>query len=145
MHLIEEEILEYMFLMLREGGIEDVIEGMLLITDRDANAETEDCVIRMISGLDGDTQQGGITVNVYVKNVPAYGQNGYLIENNKRTRPIALKLNEIVHDCHLMNKYGFRQSPTTIVSTFPLESANAHFHLVNVQFDFSRYAFGRNL
>lgn len=146
MHKTETKILEDVFFLLRDGGIEDVINGSLYIKTRPANSNLEDCVIKMIASTDSDFQIGGITVNIWVPNITVAGNNGFLVENTARTGIISEKLNEIVHNKKLMcarGEYWF--NPTTVVTIFPVEEQDAHFHVVNAQFDFSRFSYDKTL
>ncbi len=145
MHKTEKSILKDVFIKLREGGIEDIISGKLYIKYRPANSKLEDCVIRMIAGQDSDFQRGAITVNVHVPNIAVYGNNGFLAENEIRTNIISDKLNEIVHDCKFMCSGPYWFEPNVIVSTFPYEEQDAHFHVVNAQFNFTRFSYDSTL
>jgi hypothetical protein len=129
-------ILEDFYRKLVKGGLAEIISGRIYLKKRPANSMLEDCVVSLLSGIDGQFQRGAITCNVYVQNI-AYPDNaGFLGEDYIRTQAISDKLAEILYNYSLMDDGEYKFRLNNIISTYELEAANAHQHFVHAEINF---------
>lgn len=136
-YVTDIEVIEDLHGKLVAGGLDTTITGSIYLKKRPVKSFLEDCVISFTAGVDGQTQTGMCTCNIFVPNIIIDNTNGYLGENRKRIKVISTKLNQIIHDSSIMQKGRYLWQPNTIVSTFELEQADEHAHFVNVEIQFS--------
>lgn len=136
-YVTDIDVLQDLYLKLVQGGIGNVITGDMYLKKRPFNSETEDCVVSFLSGRDGQTQTGIVTVNIFVPNVAVSDNGGYQAEDFVRTELITRLLNQVIHDPTIMAKGRYLWKPNTIVSVFELEQADEHAHFVHVEIQFT--------
>jgi hypothetical protein len=95
---------------------------------RPLDADTEDAVISLVAGMDGQIQTGVLVVNVYVPDVVI---NGRLFRNSSRCREIEQALDEII--VGLSNpQYDIWLGD--MIQTFQAEELKQHF--INAKLNF---------
>lgn len=77
--------------MLRESALAQSLSGTVYREGyRPRDSRLEDAVVIFTAGLNGEIQEGTVTINIYVPDIDPYG-NGVLVKNGKRVAELERK------------------------------------------------------
>ena len=108
-----------------------IIAGNVYKSDgREKDAKTEDAVIIFMGGLDGQVQEGIVTVNIYIPDIDA-GNKGAKVKDTKRCRDVEAALLTAI-DGTTTTEYELTRK--SIIQTFKEEAINQHFVNTKIQF-----------
>ena len=108
-----------------------IISGDVYKSDgREKNATTEDAVIIFTGGLDGQVQEGIVTVNIYIPDIDA-GSKGAKVKDTKRCREIEAALLTAIDETTTTE---YELTRKTIIQTFAVDEINQHFVNGKIQF-----------
>lgn len=110
-----QSIIEEVRGRLEVSGLFNLSGGYYMSGMRPFNSNREDCVVSMNSGLDGQIQEGYLTVNVYVPDIP-YSDGQYHC-NTVRVGDIAAQMEQIPDVLNETSDVWFQ--PYAMVLTFP--------------------------
>jgi hypothetical protein len=134
MNKTAHQILDDVVSRLKSAGFDGVIGGRIYKKKRPDNSTAEDCVVSFKAGIDGQIQNGVVTINVYVPNIRGEDEDqGSLVENVARTRLFEATLNTI---CRSFTNGEYLFTPANIVETWEEEAIEQHF--VHLDLDFRR-------
>jgi hypothetical protein len=88
------QVLDDVYRLIMNGDLPGFVSGGLYKSVRPENSKLEDVVLVFKTGIDGQFQEGAITINVYVPYVDNGGMN--LTPNLSRTTEIEGKLRESI-------------------------------------------------
>lgn len=126
-----DEVINDLYPVIRDSGLLDIIGGKLYKdgTMRPLNSTNEDAVISFKAGLDGQIQDGAVTINIYVPDIDA-GFGGKT-KNSVRTVAISRKAYELF-DNKVIDEYKF--SLGNMIQTYREEAIGQHFVSIDLRF-----------
>lgn len=132
-----EQIERDVFRIIRDSELKDLIGGTIYRDGmRPKNAQTEDIVVKFLSGVDGQEQSGVVLVHIYVPNVPSPNNDGESVKAISRIDQLEETLNGVIgsleSDEYLFEKDGTPQS-------YPVEDIEQHF--INARIHYRRKTF----
>ncbi len=123
----EIEIDIYNFL---KDEIQAKIKGKVYLQgSRPIDADTEDCVISFMTGIDDQMQTGAVTINIYVPN-----PNKGMTKNFKRCVEIERFMQNLIEKWHVKTEYKFTLGQS--IMTLAEDSIKQHF--VNTKLKYKR-------
>ena len=127
---IEQDI----FRIIKDSDLSIAITGEVYRSGmRPTGATSEDAVVKFLSGIDEQEQSGVVIVNVYVNDIPLYGE---LVEDVPRVDELESVVNEVLSSLddteYLLEKDGTPHS-------FPAKGIKQHF--INVRLRYRRKTF----
>lgn len=128
------QVINDVFALLKESGLADFVSGSLYKNSRPLNSQLEDIVVSFKTGLDGQFQDGAVTVNIWVPNID--NGSGQKVINSARCTAIEAKANEVIPQ-YTSSEYLF--SLGNMIQTFEEPEINQHF--VNIDLRFRRTTF----
>lgn len=99
---------------------------------RPRNSTKEDIVVKFVTGLDGEIQDGVVVVNIFVPNIDAFN-NGVLVRNITRCKQIEMEANIWVASL-TAGKSNYKFSLAQTIYTQEEQSINQHFITVRLKF-----------
>lgn len=130
---IEQDIFD----LLRNSSLKNLISGNIYKSGmRPMDAQTEDIVVKFLTGRDYQIQDGMVNINAYVADIDNSSGKGTLVKNTRRCNEIADALNSFVKDNFIINEYKLELDE--IIRT--LETENEQ-HFVNCRVRFKRITF----
>lgn len=117
----ERDIEDDFYFMVKSSELPGMIQGKLYKKDdRPFNSKTEDIVVGFLSGLDGQTQEGYVNINVFVPNISVGSTDGKKRPNKARIKVIQSKLLEFTDNIIDSNsEYDVERDST--IQTFETE------------------------
>lgn len=123
--------------IIRESELNGMIGGTIYRDRmRPKNADTEDVVVKFLTGIDGQEQSGIVLIHIYVPNKPSVSNDGELVEDITRIDELEVIINRIIDGLdnveYLFEKDGTPQS-------YQAEGLEQHF--INVRLRYRRKTF----
>jgi len=117
----ERDIEDDFYFMVKASELPGIVQGKLYKKDeRPFNSRAEDIIVGFLSGLDGQTQDGYININIYVPNVNVGSPDGKKKPNKSRIKVIQTKLLEFTESIAEGNsEYDVERDST--IQTFETE------------------------
>lgn len=127
-----DEVLNDLYPPVNASGLIAMLSGKLYKdgTMRPLNSTEEDAILSFKAGLDGQIQEGAVTLNIYVPDID--NGSGGKTKNSARTAAISQKANEEFGEGKHVGNYWFRLG--NIVQTYKAEIPNQHFVSVDLRF-----------
>lgn len=123
------QVLNDVFKLLQESGLADFVSGSLYKNSRPFNSQLEDIVVSFKTGLDGQFQDGALTVNIYVPDID--NGSGVKVMDSGRCTEIEVKACEIIKP-FTSSEYLF--SLGSIIQTFEEPDIGQHFVSIDLRF-----------
>lgn len=122
MQKAEKTIEGDLYRLVANSQLAKTIQGNIYRKDmRPDNATTEDCVVKFLSGTEGQIQNGTIILDVYVNDI---FHNGKYVENTKRIEEIENVIIAFISTCKDSEYlYSFDTTPYSL----PIEGLNQHY------------------
>lgn len=84
--------------MVKSSALGSALRGEVLRSEmREADAKTEDLVVKFLAGLDEQIQTGVVILNIYVPDV-RYGSKGRMVEDKKRIEVLESLVNDFIEN-----------------------------------------------
>lgn len=123
--------------IIRESELNGMIGGTIYRDRmRPKNADTEDVVVKFLTGIDGQEQSGIVLIHIYVPNKPSVSNDGELVEDITRIDELEVIINRIIDGLDNM-EYLFEKDGTP--QSYPAEGLEQHF--INVRLRYRRKTF----
>lgn len=123
--------------IIRESELKDIIGGTIYRDRmRPKNADTEDVVVKFLTGIDGQEQSGIVLIHIYVPDKPSVSNDGELVEDITRIDELEVIINRIIEGIDNV-EYWFEKDGTP--QSFPAEGLEQHF--INVRLRYRRKTF----
>lgn len=136
MEKTEKEIEKDVYRIIRNSTLKDEIKGSFYRAGmRPKNAESEDAVVKFLTGLDGQEQNGIVLVHIYVPNIKI-SADGELAEDIARVEHLEAVVNDIIDGID-DTEYWFEKDATP--KSYPAEGVEQHF--INVRIKYRRKSF----
>ena len=103
---------------------------------RPKNADTEDVVVKFLTGIDGQEQSGIVLIHIYVPDKPSVSNDGELVEDIIRIDELEVIINRIIEGIDNV-EYWFEKDGTP--QSYPAEGLKQHF--INVRLRYRRKTF----
>ena len=103
---------------------------------RPKNADTEDVVVKFLTGIDGQEQSGIVLIHIYVPDKPSVSNDGELVEDITRIDELEVIINRIIEEIDNV-EYWFEKDGTP--QSYPAEGLEQHF--INVRLRYRRKTF----
>ena len=111
--------------------LKTIISGKVYKSDgREKDAKTEDAVIIFMGGLDGQVQEGIVTVNIFIPDIDA-GSKGAKVKDTKRCREVEAALLQTIDET-ITTEYELTRK--SIIQTFSIDEIDQHFVNAKIQF-----------
>lgn len=93
----EQQIERDFYLMFKQSALGAAIGGNVLRADeRNNDAQTEDLIVKFLSGRDSQVQSGVVIVNIYVPDIT--NEQGRKVRNKPRIAELEALLAEVIED-----------------------------------------------
>lgn len=123
--------------IIRESELKDIIGGTIYRDRmRPKNADTEDVVVKFLTGIDGQEQSGIVLIHIYVPDKPSVSNDGELVEDITRIDELEVIINRIIEEIDNV-EYWFEKDGTP--QSYPAEGLEQHF--INVRLRYRRKTF----
>lgn len=123
--------------IIRESELKDIIGGTIYRDRmRPKNADTEDVVVKFLTGIDGQEQSGIVLIHIYVPDKPSVSNDGELVEDITRIDELEVIINRIIEGIDDV-EYWFEKDGTP--QSYPAEGLEQHF--INVRLRYRRKTF----
>lgn len=131
MKVSADEVIDYLYLRIRECGLMDEIDGDLYKDGsmRPLNSNREDAVLSFRTGTHAQIQQGTIVLNIYVPDID--NGSGLKMKNSARTQQIGRKVCAMFRD-RTHGDYSFTLG--NMISTFAQPAINQHYVSIDLRF-----------
>lgn len=130
------QVLDDVFKLLKESGLADFVSGELYKNSRPLNSQLEDIVVSFKTGLDGEIQEGAVTVNIWIPDID--NGSGEKIMNSARCTEIEAKANDAIpHGVSPDHEYRF--SLGNMIRTFKEPEIEQHFVNVDLRFELTTF------
>lgn len=123
------QVLNDVFALIRESGLADFVSGSLYKNSRPLDSQLEDIVVSFKVGLDGQFQEGALTINIYVPDID--NGSGVKVMDSGRCTAIEAKANEVIPQ-YVSSEYLF--SLGNMIQTYREEEIGQHFVSVDLRF-----------
>lgn len=128
------QVLNDIYRMIRDSELPAFVSGSLCKNVRPMNSELEDIVISFKAGLDGQIQDGAVTINIYVPDIN--DGSGCTVINSARCTQIEAKANEVFKPS-VYSDYRF--SLGNMIQTFAEPEIGQHFVNVDLRFKLTTF------
>lgn len=123
--------------IISESELKDIIGGTIYRDRmRPKNADTEDVVVKFLTGIDGQEQSGIVLIHIYVPDKPSVSNDGELVEDITRIDELEVIINRIIEGIDNV-EYWFEKDGTP--QSYPAEGLEQHF--INVRLRYRRKTF----
>lgn len=127
----EQEIERDFFAMVRQSSLGRSIKGGIYRSEMRPNgAISEDIVIKLLAGTNGQIQRGIITLNVYVPDVP-YLNDGRNVPNHSRISELQGLVNEFIAG---QSATEYQTTPDEMPRTESAEEIGQHYIYTRIHF-----------
>lgn len=123
------QVLDDVYRLLKESGITGFVSGSLYKNSRPFDSQLEDIVVSFKTGLDGQFQDGAVTINIYVPDID--NGSGCKVINSARCTEIEVMANEAIKP-FTSSEYLF--SLGNMIQTFEEPEIKQHFVSVDLRF-----------
>lgn len=132
-----EQIERDVFRIIRDSELKDLIGGSIYRDGmRPKNAQTEDIVVKFLTGIDGQEQSGVVLVHIYVPNSPSPNNDGETVKDTKRIDQLEDALNGVISSLENV-EYWFEKDGTP--QSYPVEDIEQYF--INARIHYRRKTF----
>ena len=130
-----KQIEKDVFRIMRDSELRNVIGGTVYRAGmRPKNAQTEDVIVKFLTGIDEQEQSGVVLIHIYVPNIPS--EDGELVENITRIDELEEILNQTIATLE-NDEYLFEKDGTP--NSFPVEGIEQYF--INARLKYRRKTF----
>lgn len=137
MEKTEKQIEKDVFRIIRDSELKAVIGGAVYRDGmRPKDANTEDIVVKFLTGLDGQEQSGIVLVHIYVPNIKSPSGDGELVPNITRIDLLEEKANSLLSSLE-DTEYLLEKDETP--RSYPAEGIEQYF--INVRIKYRRKSF----
>lgn len=136
MEKTEKEIEKDVYRIISNSTLKDEIKGSFYRAGmRPKNAVSDDAVVKFLTGIDGQEQNGIVLVHIYVPNIKI-SADGELAEDIARVEHLEAVVNDIIDGIDDA-EYWFEKDATP--KSYPAEGVEQHF--INVRIKYRRKSF----
>ena len=123
--------------MLRESALAQSLSGTVYREGyRPRDSRLEDAVVIFTAGLNGEIQEGTVTINIYVPDIDPYG-NGVLVKNGERVAKLERQA-QLWREALTAEKsnYLFLTDDEDTIHTVREEDIHQHFIVVTLNYKY---------
>jgi len=122
------------FRLIKASKLNDAINGTIYRSGmRPKDSKKEDAVVKFLTGLTSQIQNGVVVINIYVPNIEFQGR---MVKDINRCEEVEVLINGIITDIDT-TEYNFSLNATP--QTLPVDEIEQHF--VNVRLNYKRATF----